>query len=799
MLASRTRWKVASPAVERVRQLQKELGLTSLVAKVMAARDWDVEQARQFMDVDNQTFHDPFLMDGMAEAVERIQEALLNDEKIRVYGDYDCDGITSTVIMYKTLSGLGASVDYYIPNRFSEGYGLNKAAIDKAKAEGIQLLVTVDTGISGREEIAYATQLGIDVIVTDHHQPPPELPECLAVINPKKPGCSYPFKDLSGAGLALKMAQALLDDIPLELVDIAAIGTIADLVPLVDENRLIAYHGLKVLNHTQHVGLQVLIEQAGLGDASVDEQHVGFALGPRLNSCGRLASADTAVQLFLTNDRGQATAIVQEMEKLNTERQRLVQQIVQEAKALIETDYPHSKPKALVVASEGWHEGVLGIVASKLVEHYYVPVVVLTIDAESGLAKGSARSIEGFDIYQALSTCREWLPHFGGHPMAAGLSLAAEHIPYIRTRLDQLAEQWLSEEDLQPATRIDILCTASELTLEAIEQLRRLAPFGEGNPKPVLLLEQLSIQELRQVGTDGQHLKCVFHQEDTYLETIGFGWGEIAHQISPAAKVNLIGEASINEWNGQRKPQIMMTDLEVRERQFFDWRSKKDLAELDRLLPADETVAVCCFRDSRPEGFLEQAHPISVALNGQPDQPPLLGQAGRVLLYDLPRSEEQLHRFCRYLGHVGRIYMMFHHDGSHFFSTIPTREHFKWYYAFLQHKGPFDLKAWGPRLAKQKGWTMDTLQFMTDVFLELEFATIREGKIQLIPHPRKKDLSQSTCYQLKQEELKLEQVLIYSSYQELIRYLSHHIESHQADESSQANSDMNKEEKAYGF
>ncbi|GGK16225.1 single-stranded-DNA-specific exonuclease RecJ [Caldalkalibacillus thermarum] len=793
MLASQTRWEVASCPLEQARQLQRELGLTSLVAKVLTARGWDAEQARQLLDIDKQTFYDPYRMDGMAEAVERIKDAVRNNDKIRVYGDYDCDGITSTVIMYKTLSQLGATVDYYVPNRFSEGYGLNKAAIDKAKAEGVRLLITVDTGITGREEVAYAMAQGIDVIVTDHHQPPPELPQSLAVINPKKAGCPYPFKDLSGAGIALKVAQALLDDTPQAFLDIAALGTIADLVPLRDENRLIAYHGLNVLNRTRHVGLQVLIEKAGLGEVSINEQHVGFVLGPRLNSCGRLASAETAVQLFLTDDRAQASALVQNIEALNAERQRLVEQIVQEAVDMIEGEYPRVKPKALVVAQEGWHEGVLGIVASKLVERYYRPAVVLTIDSNSGMAKGSARSIDGFDIYQALFSCREWLPHFGGHRQACGLSLAVEHIPYIRTRLDQLAEQWLTEEDLQPATRVDISCPVSELTVEAIEQLRKLAPFGEGNPKPVILVEELDIKDLRQVGAAGQHLKCLFQQEDIPLEAIGFGWGEVVHHICPAAKVSLVGEPAINEWNGERKPQILIADLQVRERQYFDWRSKKRLAEQINLLPADKTVAVCYFREAQPEGPLEGVLHISIGQDGQVGQPDLLDRPDAVVLYDLPRTRQQLHRLCRQLKDVGRIYMMFRHDDSHFFSTLPTREHFKWYYAFLRQKGPFDLQAWGPELARRKGWTMDALQFMTEVFLELQFATIKEGKIHLVPSPRKKDLTESPCYRKRQEEIQLEQLLVYSPYQELIRYLSHHIDGHEA------NLDRGKEEEVYGF
>ena len=300
MLASKTRWRQANYSEEEVAKFQKELGVTSLVAKLFIARGWtEIEAAKQILHTDQVEFHDPLLLDGMKESVDRIRLAVEQGEKIRIYGDYDCDGVSSTTIMYHLLTQLGANFDFYIPNRFTEGYGLNLGAIDKAIEDGIQLIITVDTGISAKAQIDYGNSKGIEFIVTDHHEPPAEIPECVAVINPKKASCTYPFKYLAGAGVAFKLAQALLGRVPYEYVDIASIGTIADLVPLIGENRLIAYHGIKALNRTKHIGVESLLEVAGLKDQIIDEQKVGFSIGPRINASGRLETADKAVQLLI--------------------------------------------------------------------------------------------------------------------------------------------------------------------------------------------------------------------------------------------------------------------------------------------------------------------------------------------------------------------------------------------------------------------------------------------------------------------------------------------------------------------
>lgn len=777
MLASKTRWKESTYNLEQCSEWQEELGISSLVANLLSSRGCGtVEEARQMLNMKDLQFHDPFLLDGMKEAVDRIRFAMKEGQKIRIYGDYDCDGVTSTTLMIHVLRQLSANFDFYIPNRFTEGYGLNNGALDQAKAEEVDLVITVDTGISAREQIAYGASIGLEFIVTDHHEPPPLLPDCVAIINPKKPTCSYPYKYLAGAGVAFKLGHALLDRAPIELVDLAAIGTIADLVPLTGENRLIAYQGLKSLNNTRHIGIEALLEVAGLTDEVINERHVGFALGPRINASGRLETADKAVQLLVATDRTDAQSIAQEIDNINQERQAMVDEMTKEAIQWVEEHYPSSRPKALVVANEGWNAGVIGIVASRLVERYYLPTIVLSIDSDQGLAKGSARSIEGFDMYRALVECKEWLPHFGGHPMAAGMTLKTENIDHLRLRLDQLAEQWLAEDDLKPTTSVDVSCSIKDITLETIEELSRLAPYGVGNPKPTILLEKVKFKEMKQVGAERQHLKCQLEQEGVTLDGIGFSMGELAHKISIEAMSDVIGQVEINEWNGSKKPQIMIKDLRVDQRQFFDWRGAKQIEKKWQHIFFDNNVAIIQFR---PDSVALKEVPsvyqhISFDSLGEKQVKKSdvdLHEIDTFILADIPHSIKQLTQVCESIRHGKRFYLIINHQADHFLSTIPNRDHFKWYYAFLQKQEPFDLSMMGPKLAKHKGWTLDSIQFMTEVFLELQFAKIVDGKICLHDQPVKKDLESSNMHQQKQEEIRMEQELIYSSYSELIRLL----------------------------
>lgn len=428
MLKSKTRWVVRKPDQHLVQMLANELKITPLTASLLVNRGLDTVDAARYFLFGKDDFHDPFLLKGMDLAVNRIRQAIEHHERILIYGDYDADGISSTSLLMLTLLDFGAMVDFYIPNRFTEGYGPNEQAFRQAKENGFSLIITVDTGIAAVHEAAVAKELGLDLIITDHHEPGPVLPTALAIIHPKLPDSTYPFRELAGVGVAFKLAHALYGKTPEHLLEIAVIGTVADLVSLKGENRLIVKKGLEQLRSTKNIGLKAIFKSAGIDPLTINEETIGFTLGPRINAVGRLKDADLAVRLLLTDDPEEAEIFATEIEVLNKTRQEIVNTITAEAIEEVETHYSGPENKVLVIGREGWNAGVIGIVASRLVEKFYRPVIVLSFDRDKGLAKGSARSIQGFDLFHNLSTCRDILPHFGGHPMAAGMTLKLDDV-----------------------------------------------------------------------------------------------------------------------------------------------------------------------------------------------------------------------------------------------------------------------------------------------------------------------------------------------------------------------------------
>ncbi|WP_078428976.1 single-stranded-DNA-specific exonuclease RecJ [Alkalihalobacterium alkalinitrilicum] len=765
MLKSNKRWKLAQLEQDKVNLLMEELNLSPIVAKLLVLRGIDtVQAATRFLYKEEVSFYDPFLLDGMKEAVDRIKEAIVKNEKILIYGDYDADGVSSTSVMIYLMKELGANFNYYIPNRFTEGYGPNEAAFRQAKVDGYDLIVTVDTGISAVHEAEVAKEIGIDLIITDHHEAPPHLPDAYAIVNPKKPGCTYPFKGLAGVGVAFKLAHALLEEVPSHLLDIVAIGTIADLVPLVDENRLLAKKGIEALQRTTKPGLRAIKKIAGIDGQTVNAEHVGFAIGPRINAAGRLDSADPAVELLTTDDEMVGKEIAEEIDQLNKERKAIVDEMAKEAIAQVETQFPPSDNRVLIVGKEGWNPGVIGIVASRLVEKFYRPTIVLSLDREKGVAKGSARSIEGFDMFVNLSESRDILPHFGGHPMAAGLTMQIEHVEELRNRLNSQADRLLTEEDFIPITNVDLVATLDEISLDVINQLEELAPYGVSNPVPKVMIEEVNIAQIRRIGTDENHLKVLFEHEGTTLDGIGFQLGYLHPEINQAAKISAVGTISVNEWNGHCKPQIFLEDIQVNEWQLFDWRNAKKLLDNIQSLPLQKRTLIAFQRSTVDKLGLETIKD-EICVHSF-DLVDLEGKY--IILLDLPNSVKQLQELLSMKeGTPERIYSVFYQEDSNFFTTLPKREHFKWYYAFLTKKGAFDIKKYGQQLATHKGWSKNTVDFMTKVFFELDFVTINNGIISLHPTPSKKGLDESETYQRMTEQSKLEQQFLYSSYYEL--------------------------------
>lgn len=767
MLKPKTRWLIEAADEQIVQSLVNELQITPLVARLLVNRGiHTAEAARSFLFINEQSFHDPFLMKDMDVAIERIKQAIEAGEKIRIFGDYDADGVSSTSVMMLTLTQLGANVDFYIPNRFTEGYGPNEKAFRLAAEAGVNVLITVDTGISAINEAKLASELGMDYIVTDHHEPGPELPEALAIIHPKLEDNTYPFKDLAGVGVAFKLAHALLGELPEDLLEIAAIGTIADLVPLHGENRLIAARGIQQLRHTKRPGLLSLIQKAGIQQESLNEESIGFGMAPRINAAGRLGAADPAVDLLMASDTEAAEQIASEIDLMNKERQAIVAEIAEEAIREVEEHFPPEENGVLIVGKEGWNSGIIGIVASKLVDRFYRPAIVLSYDPDKGLAKGSARSIEGFDLFKNLSTCRDILPHFGGHPMAAGMTLQIEDVGTLRRRLNSLASEQLTQEDFTPVTRLDGVTTLEEVTIQSIEEMGLLAPFGMRNPKPKILIESAGLSGIRKIGANQNHLKMQLGSSDIALDGVGFGLGYLFDHISPLSKVSVIGELAINEWNNNRKPQIFLNDISVDRWQLFDFRGINRVDKWMAEIPQANRKVIIFSKETLKKFPSIKENENLMHINKEEDAKNANISACHVILLDMPPSKKLLELTLRN-KRPARIYVHFHHQQDHFFSTMPTREHFKWFYAFLAKKGPLDVRRYGDELAKYRGWSRDTIDFISKVFFELDFVTIENGLITLNKSANKRDLSDAPSYKQKKEQFELEKELLYSSYQQL--------------------------------
>lgn len=562
------RWTYQELPENPIERLCREADISRLLAKVLVSRGMeDPEQVRGFLYPSLDDLHDPYLLNDMEEAVDRLERAVVAREPITIYGDYDVDGVTSTTVLYRFLSSLGAEVGFYIPDRLEEGYGLSREAIDKLHAAGTRLMVTVDCGITAVDEVSHAKFCGLDVIVTDHHECREILPEADAVVNPCRPDSTYPFRELAGVGVAFKLVHALCmrmgkGEAYLEYLDLVSLGTVADVVPLIGENRIIVKYGLPIIEKTTIPGLQALIEVAGLKDKPLTSFGVSFGLAPRINAAGRIGDAGRAVRMLLTEEPGEAARIAAELNDENRYRQESEQEILQQAVSLVETQVDLQREKVIVVAGEGWHHGIIGIVASKITERFYRPSVLISI--ENGEGKGSGRSIEGFNLFEALQHCGAYLDRFGGHEQAAGLALKTENLVEFRHAINEYAERVLTEQELIPKVNIDVRIDKADIHVDSVRDLELLAPFGAGNHGPVFAYDDLKINEIRTVG-DQKHLKLRLGTGNLQVDAIGFQMGELASSYSLSDTVDAAFSLEVNVWNGSRKVQMNLKDIRPNE------------------------------------------------------------------------------------------------------------------------------------------------------------------------------------------------------------------------------------------
>ena len=556
------KWQIYEVDEEKVEEISSKYHVNKLLATILANRNIvSEEEIRLFLNPTRNDFHDPYLITDMEKAINRIVQAIEKQEKVTIYGDYDVDGITSITVLKSFLKDRGLEVSQYIPNRLNEGYGLNKNAIDKIHSDGCELMITVDCGISAIEEIEYANSLGIETIVTDHHEPGNELPNALAVIDNKRKDSTYPFRELAGVGVVFKVIQALgiklglKEEEYLKYLDIVCIGTISDIVPLVDENRVIAKLGLLLIKQTKNIGLRSIIQSSGY--TKIDSNSISFGIAPRINACGRMGKAEDALQLFLSKNINEVSQLTNKLNEYNRLRQDTEKKIFESAIKQIEEEHL-TENATITVGGHNWHHGVIGIVSSKITEMYFKPSILLSFE-EDGIGTGSGRSIPGFDLHEALSKCTDTIEKFGGHSMAIGITIKKEKFEAFKKEFEEIAKE-ANIEEIVPIINIDAKIDFSSINKEMVESLKELEPFGEGNKMPVFAFKNLKIDSIRALS-EGKHLKLTLKEGNTVVNAIGFNMGALVEDYRIGDKIDVVGVLEVNTFNGVDTLQINMKDI----------------------------------------------------------------------------------------------------------------------------------------------------------------------------------------------------------------------------------------------
>ena len=726
-----------SPQVEDAdfTKIAKSVGLSSEVACLLFQRGIkDESSLKKFLEPSLEDLHDPYLLHDMDKAVDRIRQAIEQGELILVYGDYDADGMTSASIVKESLEQLGAECLVYLPNRFTDGYGPN-ASVYKyfIGQQGVSLIVTVDNGVAGHEAIDLAQSMGVDVIVTDHHSMPEVLPDAYAIVHPEHPEADYPFKQLAGCGVAFKLACALLEEVQVELLDLVAIGTIADMVSLTDENRIMVQYGLEVLRNTQRIGLQELFEIAGISSSDITEETVGFQLAPRLNALGRLADPNPAIDLLTGFDDEEVHEIALMIQEKNEERKEIVQAIYEEAKSLVDPN-----KSVQVLAKEGWNPGVLGIVAGRLLEELGQTVIVLNI--EDGRAKGSARSIEAVNIFEALDPHRSIFLAFGGHAGAAGMTLEVEQLD----ALSEILETYVKDKGIAAKGKsrlyLDEELDLESLSLDTVKSFEKLAPFGMDNQKPVFYIRDFQVENARSMGAGDSHLKLKISKGTANFEVVAFGQGAKATEFAQTKQLELAVTLSVNQWNGQTTLQLMMVDARVDGVQLFNIRVK------NAVLP--DGVPVLDFTGELPD---ISSSPAVVVKNIPEDI--------RIL-----KDIFQQHDFSA-------VYFKNDIEKPYYLTGYGTREQFAKLYKTIYQFPEFDIRYKLKDLSAYLKIEQILLVKMIQIFEELGFVTIENGVMRVNKDAAKRDIAESQIYQNLKQTVKDQEMLALGTVQEIYDFL----------------------------
>lgn len=563
----RKKWVTYNKSYELTEQIKAKFNFSEMLARTLINRGLDdIDKVNRFIKADINDLYDSFLLIDMEKAVDRILVAIEENEKICIYGDYDVDGITSTALCVNILRKLEADVMYYIPIRAEEGYGLNHEAIAYIAEQGVSLIITVDCGTQSIDVVETVKVSGMDIIITDHHECGEILPDAYAVINPHRHDSIYPFKELAGVGVAFKLMQALTEsvgyrELQYDVLDIAAIGTIADVVPLLDENRIIVKNGLEKLMNTENVGLKALIDICDLKDKQISSYNIAFIIAPRINAAGRLADAGRCVELLITEDETLAYSIAKELEVENKERQRIEAGILEQAIAKLTSEKDFDSCKVIVLDELNWHPGVIGIVASRIVEQFSKPSILIGRDKEIG--KGSGRSMSGFNLYEAMNKCSELFEKFGGHEMAAGLTIKAGNIEAFRKKINEIAADMLQGLELSPEILVDYKLEPANINLQIAKQIKELEPFGMGNPNPNFVCRNMEVMDKKLVGANNKHLSLNLYDGNNNVKAIAFNMGNLFNVLSSSKKIDIICCMDINLWNNNESVQLVIKDIKI--------------------------------------------------------------------------------------------------------------------------------------------------------------------------------------------------------------------------------------------
>lgn len=768
MIDAKFKWELAdNTSSATVDNLEKELGISRILATLLAQQGIDsTEQAKKFFEPSMEEIHDPTLLHDMDKAVERIEQAVEKQEQITIYGDYDADGITSTSLMYETLLSVGANVNYYVPNRFTDGYGPNMDAYQRLIDNGTQLFITVDNGVSGKNVIDKVTAEGVDVVITDHHELPADLPNAVAIVHPRYPGSNYPFPDLSGVGVAFKVAWALTGEFPVEELDLVAIGEIADVVNATDENHALISYGIQQLRQGMRPGLAALMKLADIKANNLTDQDIGFGIAPRLNALGRIADANDGVKLLTSLDENESQKLAKEVDQANKERQNLVAEIMKEAEKQANSSANQQK-RTLLIVGKGWHQGVLGIVASRIMNETGKPTIVASTDQNNPtLIKGSGRSVDSFNLFNALEAHRELFTTFGGHPAACGLSFDQGNIAPLQIALEEEASQQKFDPTVKQPLPIAMKLAPADVTQQLYNDIQRVAPFGPGNMEPVFELNNVKVVDVKTMGQEHQHLKFSIVSDKKNLTVVAFGQGNLATLLSaPTGQINLAVKVSLNEWRGKKSVQLMLEDLQINGTVIIDERTNKLTPQLfsssDYYIVREPRLRENIAPHVAPGYTLSIEEAIKTDFSGQ-----------QVTLVDCPSSEEMLKRiFAEDEGEPATIRLLLYQRKSAYLAGLPTRNDFAQLYRFIykqkELKWPMQAKA----VSNHLKINMDRLNLMIQVFSEAGFVTIKDDVLKFNEPTNKTDLTQTKRYQKQLAQYKVEQQLLFNDAATVAKWL----------------------------